>query len=557
MRAVKAIRNLYLNLSVKTKLLFFTIFSLSWLIIIGGVGVWSGKTINRGASFANSTIKEIVLFNGMKNDFLFLRLDLAHMTFLQDSERFNAALHDAEQRLKIIAGAIDQANRRTDLDATEKEAMKTFADAFKEYQEYARKLIELEKTALAANTPQARQAVTSFIAGNDSTLFQDAGDAVTDLIDHNEQVNLELSNRNQKSYRTQSAVMGGVVALATVLGLFFGWLISRSIIRPLEHALAVVVAVENGDLTREVPVDTRDDFGRLAEGVNGMIEQTRSVVTHLMDHAHQIEGKAASLYGNSVQLATAAEEIASQASTVAVASEEMSATAHDIACNCGQAATSATEVNQAAASGAEVVAGTVATMEEIAGQVNTMSREVQELGRRSDEIGEIVGTIQDIADQTNLLALNAAIEAARAGEHGRGFAVVADEVRSLAEKTTQATKSIGGMIKTIQNDTASVVTTMGSGVKRVESGTAEAGRSGEALARIRSRVDELECQISQVATAAEQQSATTAEISGNIGQISTVVQDASIQAQQSAENAQILNGLSEELKRLVGRFRVA
>jgi methyl-accepting chemotaxis protein len=188
--------------------------------------------------------------------------------------------------------------------------------------------------------------------------------------------------------------------------------------------------------------------------------------------------------------------------------------------------------------------------------VKESAKTVGSLGSRSDQIGAIIGTIEDIADQTNLLALNAAIEAARAGEQGRGFAVVADEVRALAERTTRATREIGEMIKAIQNETRGAVTAMEMGVHQVESGTEEAAKSGQALQEILQQVNDVAMQVNQIATAAEEQTATTREISRNMQQITEVVQQTSQGAQDSATAASRLSGNAEELQKLVQHFKL-
>jgi len=180
---------------------------------------------------------------------------------------------------------------------------------------------------------------------------------------------------------------------------------------------------------------------------------------------------------------------------------------------------------------------------------------IESLGAKSDQIGEIVGTIEDIADQTNLLALNAAIEAARAGEQGRGFAVVADEVRALAERTTHATKEIGAMIKAIQKETQTAVRVMGEGVAEVDRGAGEAARSGEALQGILQQIGEVTQQIHQIATAAEEQTATTSEISTNIHQITDAFVKAAQTAHQTSVEADNLNKLSGSLQDTVRRFK--
>jgi methyl-accepting chemotaxis protein len=257
------------------------------------------------------------------------------------------------------------------------------------------------------------------------------------------------------------------------------------------------------------------------------------------------------MYAISEQMAKGTDDVASQATMVATASEEMAATSAEIAKNCVISAESSDQANRSTEAGATVVKSTVDTMWQIAERFKSSAATVEELGNCSDRIGEIVNTIEDIADQTNLLALNAAIEAARAGEHGRGFAVVADEVRALAERTTKATKEIARMIKNIQQQTKSAVASMEDGVVNVERGTMEAARSGEVLQDILERMNSVSMQINQIATAAEEQNATTNEISSNMHRITTVVQTT---AQEAASQ---LSLLAEELNGLVGQFKLA
>ena len=200
---------------------------------------------------------------------------------------------------------------------------------------------------------------------------------------------------------------------------------------------------------------------------------------------------------------------------------------------------------------------TLAGMHGIKAKVGVSAEKVQEMGRRSDQIGTIVETIEDIASQTNLLALNAAIEAARAGEHGKGFAVVADEVRKLAERSSQATKEIGAMIKAIQSETREAVHSMEEGVREVEKGAVSSEKSGESLREILDQINEVTMQINQIATAAEQQTATTSEITTNIHQVTEVVHQSARGAEETSTAAAQLAEQSQQLQNLVGKFRVA
>ena len=195
-------------------------------------------------------------------------------------------------------------------------------------------------------------------------------------------------------------------------------------------------------------------------------------------------------------------------------------------------------------------------MQAIADSVRESAETITELGKRSDEIGEIIGVIDDIADQTNLLALNAAIEAARAGEQGRGFAVVADEVRKLAERTTKATAEIAGMIKGIQKDTSGAVSSMEEGTKQVEAGMELAVKAGDSLTSIVSVVSEVQKMIEQIATASDEQSAAAEQISGNVGNIASVSKQSAQSAEQMAATAEELNRQTDALNELVSRFKL-
>ena len=234
----------------------------------------------------------------------------------------------------------------------------------------------------------------------------------------------------------------------------------------------------------------------------------------------------------------------------------MAATSAEIAQNCIRTVDISNRAILTAQNGSEVVSNAVQSIKRIASKVQQSAKTVESLGLRSEQIGNIVGTIEDIADQTNLLALNAAIEAARAGEQGRGFAVVADEVRALAERTTKATREIGEMIKAIQKETKSAVAAMEEGVQEVERGTEDAARSGVALEEILNQIGDVTSQINQIATAAEQQTATTNEISKSMHEITGVVSEASHSSQDTSASASELARMAEELKKIVAQFRM-
>ena len=349
----------------------------------------------------------------------------------------------------------------------------------------------------------------------------------------------------------------GLVGILLQIGLA-GWLLA-AIMRPVNAMIALLkdMAEGEGDLTKRLDDRSSDEIAVASRYFNLFVEKLRTIIGQVAQASDQVASASNQLQSTAEQMATGVEEVAAQAGTVATAGEEMSATSSDIAQNCQFAAEGSRQASSAALSGARVVEETIAVMNSIAARVELSAKAVESLGTRSDQIGAIVGTIEDIADQTNLLALNAAIEAARAGEQGRGFAVVADEVRALAERTTRATKEISTMIKSIQAETREAVVAMGQGVKEVAAGSEKAAHSGRALEQILEQINAVTMQIAQVATAAEQQTATTSEISSNMQQITEVVAQTASGAHESAVASNQLSDLAVDLKRIVGQFKLS
>ncbi|MBU5614368.1 methyl-accepting chemotaxis protein [Geomonas azotofigens] len=354
-----------------------------------------------------------------------------------------------------------------------------------------------------------------------------------------------------------SYVMIAVSIAVVVISLVISLRIIASITKPLSHAKLVTAEIADGNLTRRIKIGSRDEIGDICNSINNIVVHFHEVISRVSHNTTQVASTSTELSCAAEQMAAGAARVAEQAATVATASEEMAATSNDIAVSCTQAAAGSKQANDAAVAGADVVKGTVRGMNQIAEQVRASAVTIGDLGQKSEQIGAIVNTINDIADQTNLLALNAAIEAARAGEQGRGFAVVADEVRALAQRTASATREIGEMIKAVQQQTKGAIGVMQSGVTRVEAGTVEAAKSGAALEEILQQIGSVTLQVNQIATAAEEQTATTVEISNNIQSINEVVQDTAKNAQESASSALLLSRLAEEQKKLVGQFKLS
>lgn len=431
----------------------------------------------------------------------------------------------------------------------EKKLITTFNTVWSSYNESALKVIELIKAGKLDDAQRQTR-------GDGKKQYDLALKVIDDLQVYNEkEAEAGVSSAYQSAASAKHWIIS-ILIISIIIGVLCTVLILKSIRAPLKQLARDAEQIATGDLRVVIDIDTNDEIGQVAVSFEKMINSLRELIGRLADTSAEVSRSSAQMQENASLMATGAEEVAGQATTVATASEEMSSTASDIAQTCGVAAENALRANRAVVHGASVVEETIKVMHQIADRVKASASTVEELGAKSDQIGSIINTIEDIADQTNLLALNAAIEAARAGEQGRGFAVVADEVRALAERTTKATKEIDAMIKVIQQNTRSAVKAMEEGVADVEIGTEEAQRSGEALRKIQDEIDSVNMQVQQISVAAEEQTATTSEISSNIQQINSVAFGAVEQAHGTYSAAQHLARLSGELQSVVSQFRL-
>lgn len=313
----------------------------------------------------------------------------------------------------------------------------------------------------------------------------------------------------------------------------------------------------NGDLTVQVNAEKDgDDVSLLFKGFNSSVSKIKELVLQITEAIAATASASNQISSSSEEMAAGAQEQSSQTSEVASAVEQMTATIFQTSKNVSQASQAAKQSSTTAESGGNVVRETISGIEKVSNVIGEASKIIEKLGSSSDKIGEIIQVIDDIADQTNLLALNAAIEAARAGEQGRGFAVVADEVRKLAERTTKATKEIADMIKQIQSETSVAVRSVNNGKDEAEKGRTLAVKAGESLSGIIHDSETVLNMVNQVAAASEEQSATSEQISRNIESINAVVQESAAGIQQIARASEDLNGLTNNLQGLINQFKV-
>jgi len=345
-------------------------------------------------------------------------------------------------------------------------------------------------------------------------------------------------------------------ALALIFGLIAAWAITRQIIIPLTQTLKVAERVAAGDLTHNLVSLRRDELGQLQRSMQSMTQGLRELIGGISDGVTQIASAAEELSAVTEQTSAGVNNQKVETDQVATAMNEMAATVQEVARNAEEASEAAVAADQQAREGDKVVGEAIAQIERLAAEVSHSTEAMGELKRESDKIGSVLDVIKSVAQQTNLLALNAAIEAARAGEAGRGFAVVADEVRSLAQRTQKSTEEIEELIVGLQNGTQQVATIMDNSRTLTDSSVELTRRAGGSLESITRTVSAIQAMNQQIAAAAEQQSAVAEEINRSVLNVRDVSDQTSAASEETAASSVELARLGTHLQTLVGRFKV-
>ena len=371
-------------------------------------------------------------------------------------------------------------------------------------------------------------------------------------------MNISLNGINAAVRDATLKVMSvAVVLLALVIGFIF-FFVNRSVSLPLDHLSSNLaqIAEGEGDLTRRLTIERHDEIGKTSAIFNAFMDKLQSVVRDVKGSAEQVMITARQLAKSSQEVTHSSENQSMATASMAGAIEEITATIANVADNSTHAYEMALEAGKLSNEGAGAVQEAVGEMSKISESVGHSTQMIRDLDEKSNQISDIVNVIKEIADQTNLLALNAAIEAARAGEQGRGFAVVADEVRKLAERTTVSTQEIAKMIESIQQSTQSSVHGMELSSTQVQEGVQMAARSGESMSKIEASTRKVQDAVNEISSALREQSTASNQLAREVERIADMTEKNGHSAKDSSEAAVQLEAMAAALKASVDRFRV-
>ncbi|BBI35507.1 methyl-accepting chemotaxis protein [Cohnella abietis] len=524
-----------LKTSVKLVASFFVVSMV--LVVVGLYGLNNMSKVNDGLT--NMYIDNLLPMNQLsETQILYQRLRI-NFREISDSDN-NTERDQYAEKVKELRGSIQSKltdyRKNTKLAENEMDVLKAVENAWNNYQKAADEAIQ---NIYAGKKEEFR---ASFKKGDIRTIGDELNNSLQQIIDINMKNAAKASEDADSLYRSSRTVTLSIIILSLLLSIGFGYYIAQIIARPLNRIVGLVARVAEGDLTQTSDIQTKDEVGRLGQSMNTMVLNLRKIIGSVLSSAENVSASAQQISASTEEIASGSTNQAQIAVTMNELFKELSMAISSVAQNAEQASELANETMQTAQDGGLVVETSIEGMSQV-------NEQMAQLEQDSEKIGEIIEVIDDIADQTNLLALNAAIEAARAGEQGRGFAVVADEVRKLAERSSEATKLITTIIKGMQQNTRL-------SAKSVNEGVVSSRKTGEAFKNIVSMIHETATKAAEIAAASEEQAAQTSEFLVSIESISAATEQSAASSEETAMTAQSLAQLSEELNNNVVIFKI-
>ncbi len=521
---------------------------LALMIILTITGIWSLSGMNR-------KIEQIIKINNTKIEHAYA---IQNSISAIDKSVLTIVLSNDETTTKTERQKIETARTVYQTSMATLEKLETTVKG-KEIIQELKQNAEISKnandraleTAASGNTQSAITTITGTLQ-----ISNILGTACNDLVRYQQEQTALGAKDAQTTYTRARLLLLIIGAIVFAFAVFLATGLARSITKPLNYGASIAHKIAEGDLTARIENLRADETGQLLAAMQNMVENLQRIIGEVKAAAANMAAASHQLNANSELMSKGAGEQASRALQVASASEEMSQTILDVAKNTSSIEMSSTETAKLARNGEKVVDSSVHKVKAISETIDASAKLIKSLGDRSNQIGQIISVINDIADQTNLLALNAAIEAARAGEAGRGFAVVADEVKKLAVRTSNSTSEISSMITSIQKEVHEVVASMETITREVTAGVELSTQAGDVLRNIVGSVDQLHVMVQQIASASEEMASTSEQISKDIETIATVSKETSGNSEGITKASLELAELSVNLEKAVAGFNV-
>ena len=540
---------MFKNLSIKTRLVAGFGVVLVLAVLISAVSIVFVRGIGGEVDqIVHYHLPKVEMGDEIKDNVSVVARSVRNAIITEDPQTAQRELDRITEASKKVTDIIDKLEKSITSDKGKQllADMKTKRAAYRE---------ELAKTIQLIKDNKKKEAGQTLFAGLRTT--QQAYFASLEaLIKFHGQLMEEDSKDAASEVKQAQMIIVALLAVSIVFAIAVTLLIIRSISGPLSEGISVANRLAAGDLTATVSVKYNDEVGKLMTAMDVMVKSLRELVGKIKYAADNLASGSEQLSASAEEISRSIGEQSSRSNQIATATEEMSQTVIDVAKNTADIARISSDTHGQAKDGEGVVNKSVSEVQAIASTVAESAEVMQRLGNSSKEIGNIVEVINDIADQTNLLALNAAIEAARAGEQGRGFAVVADEVRKLAERTSQATAQIGKMIRSIQDEVGNAVVSMNNATAKVETGVQFSRKAGDSLGAIVGSISSLQSMVQQIASATEEMSSVSETVSSDIQSIAEGSKEIAAGGGQIAQSSSELARLAAELQSVVGRFKV-
>jgi methyl-accepting chemotaxis protein len=542
--------NMLTNLTIRTKLTVLIAFATLLMVAIGVAGQWGIYTAQQAAeAIYKDRLVAIGLLNDMRNNQNQIRIFLLAARQETDAFEIMGLTDKVRSQIFKIEQQLD-AYRKHKPVGEEKKLLDTFVEARTNFgRTGVLPMIDLLQGEKFAAADTLRHTTLD-------PAFAKASDAIDAFIQYQTQLAQQQFEQSLQQAKISRIASLASVALGVLLAVIMGMIIGRSIHRGVSMLEKASAQLASGDLTTNIRIVGRDELARVGASFNQMTAQFANLISEVNHSSTQVNQNADALSVTAEQVAQSSRQQSERAAEAANSVEQLNTSFKAIAVTSEEIVSAANTARDLSKHGNKVVASAVQGIEKVARTVSESAVSIADLGQRSNEIGKILSVIKDIADQTNLLALNAAIEAARAGEQGRGFAVVADEVRKLAERTTAATAEISKMIGAIQSDTGQAVDSMRQGSNEVRVGVELANQAGKALQDITRSVEQVVEMIGQIASATRDQSSASDSLTTTVEEIARMAQENSRAIELAATTSQDMVNHSKGLQNVISRFRL-